>query len=116
MAIRDLVVIGAASLVFSVLPGHAGPCAEAIERAQAALDVRIEAAIDTARFARDARRAFGIPEQRQGAPAAPGGSRDGGSWMGQAVAALAQAREADRNGDSLACEQALADMHRAIGP
>jgi hypothetical protein len=114
MAVRTL-VIGAATLVFLVAPGHAGPCAEAIDRAQAALDAEIEAAIDTARFARDARRAFGFPEQRQGALATTRGSRDGGSWMGQAVAALAQAREADRSGDSIACDQALAEMHRAIG-
>jgi hypothetical protein len=28
---------------------------------------------------------------------------------------LAQAREADRSGDSAACEQALAEVQRAIG-
>jgi hypothetical protein len=114
MAIRHLAAIGAAALALSVQPGQAGPCADAIEWMQADLDARIEAAIDTARFERDARRAFGLPEAKQGVLATTSGSYDNSSWMAQAVAALARARVADRNGDSVACEQALADMQRAI--
>jgi hypothetical protein len=112
MSFQHLVMIGAAVLALSARAGHAGPCAEAIDQAQAALDARIEAAIDTARFARDARRAFGLPPQPQGATT--GGADDGASWMGQAVAALARARDADRDGNSIACEQALGDVKRAI--
>jgi len=114
MAIRHLAAIGAAAFALSVQPGHAGPCADVIEWMQADLDARIEAAIDTARFERDARRAFGLPEAKQGVLATTSGSYDSSSWMAQAVAALARARVADRNGDSVACEQALADMQRAI--
>jgi hypothetical protein len=37
-------------------------------------------------------------------------------WQLQAVAAaMARAREADRAGDQIACEQALADVQRARG-
>jgi hypothetical protein len=115
MSIHRLVIIGAAALILSMRAGHGGPCAAAVERMQDELDARVEAAIDTARFARDARRAFGLPPPPQGALAITGGSDDGGSWIGQAVAALAQAREADRSGDSAACEQALAEVQRAIG-
>jgi len=114
MAIRHL-SIGAAVLILSVRIVHAGPCADAIARMQDDLDARIEAAIDTDRFARDARRAFGLPEPAQGALATTGGAQDVGSWMGQAVAALARAREADRDGNRIACEQALAEVRRAIG-
>jgi hypothetical protein len=114
MSFQHLVMIGAAVLALSARAGHAGPCAEAIDQAQDALDARIEAAIDAARFARDARRAFGLPAPSQGALATTGGADDGASWMGQAVAALARARDADRDGDSIACEQALGDVKRAI--
>jgi hypothetical protein len=113
MAIRHPAAIGAAAFILSVRIAHAGPCAEAIERLQDEFDARIEAAIDTARFVRDARRAFGLPSPRLGA--ATGGSRDDASWMGQAVAALAQARDADRSGDHIACEQAVGEAQRAIG-
>jgi len=115
MAIRYLAAIGGAALIFSLRAGHGGACAAAIERMQDELDARIEAAIDTARFARDARRAFGLPAPTPGAPAPTGGSHDGGSWMGLSVAALARARAADHNGDSAACERALDEVRREIG-
>src|SRR5262249_57560660 len=95
--------------------GDGGVWGEGIGRREDERDARIEAAIDTDRFARDARRAFGLPEPAQGALATTGGAQDVGSWMGQAVAALARAREADRDGNRIACEQALAEVRRAIG-
>jgi hypothetical protein len=115
MFIRHLAVIGVAAFILSSQAGHAGPCAAAIDRMQDELDARIEAVIDAARFARDARRAFGLPAPTQGALATTGWPQDEGSWMGQAVAALARARDADRSSDSTACEQALVEMKRAIG-
>jgi len=115
MAIRYLAFIGAAALIFSVRTGHAGPCAEPIDRMQAEFDARIEAAIDTARFASDARRAFGLPAPTQRALATTGSPPDEGSWMAQSVAALMRARDADRSGDITACEQALAEVKRAVG-
>jgi hypothetical protein len=114
MTIQYRLVIAATALVLSMRAGHAGPCAEAIDRMQAELDARIAAVIDTARFARDARGAFGLPVPTQNAPATAE-RRSDGSWMGQAVAAMARAREADRNGDSVLCERALAETQRAIG-
>jgi hypothetical protein len=112
MVIRHLTTIGAAALILSVRIGQAGPCADAIGQAQAELDAKIEAMIDTARFARDARRAFGFPAPTRGTSV--DGTPSDVSWMGQAVAALAEARHADRNGDSVACEQALAELRRAL--
>src|SRR5262245_66004693 len=115
MSIRHAVMIGAAAVVLSVRAGHAGPCAEAMERMQAQLDASIAAAIDTARFAREARDAFGLPAPTRGAPTAGAGPRRDPSWMREAIAALARARDADRSGDNAACEQALGDAQRAIG-
>jgi len=111
MAIRHL-AIGAAALILSARTGHAGPCAEAIARMQHELDARIEAVIDTARFARDARRALGLPMPTLGTTKS--GPYNDASWMGLAVAALARAYDADRNGDGVGCEQALADLQRAM--
>jgi hypothetical protein len=94
---------------------RAGPCLDEIEKAQDQLDVTITAIIDTARFARDARAAFGLPAAAPlGLPALAGVARDGSS-IGEAVALLAQAREADRRGDDRACQQAVAEMRRALG-
>src|SRR5262245_22276295 len=115
MSVRYVMMIGAAAVVLSMRAGHAGPCAEAIERMQAQLDAGIAAAIDTVRFAREARDAFGLPAPTRGTPTASEGRRRDPSWMGDAVAALARARDADRAGDNAACEQALADVQLAIG-
>jgi hypothetical protein len=115
MTIRHLAVIGAVALALPVLPGHASPCSHEIDRLQAELDARIEVIIDTARFVREARSAFGLPAPIRGPPASAERPHGDGSWMGLAVASLARAREADRSGDSVACEQALVDVQRAIG-
>ena len=116
MTVQYRLAIGATVLVLSMHAAHAGPCAEAIDRMQAELDARIAAVLDTARFARGARGAFGLPVPAQNAPATAE-RRSDGSWMGQAVAAMARARAraADRNGDSVACERALAETQHAIG-
>jgi hypothetical protein len=115
MTMRHLTVIGAAALVLSALPGHAGPCSKEIERMQAELDARIEMIIDIARFVREARRAFGLPAPIPSPPASAESSPGDGSWMGRAVASMARAREADRSGDRVACANALADLQRAVG-
>src|SRR5262245_48106309 len=114
MRIRYLAMIGGAALAFSGQPVVAGPCALDIERIQARVDARIEAAIDTVRFAREARRAFGLPGPAPGSTASAESARRDATWIGEAVAALVRAREADVAGDDNACEQALAEAQRAI--
>ena len=113
MTIGRVAMIGA--LALAPLAAHAGPCSQDIERMQARFDARIEATIDTARFARDARGALGLPAAKPG-PHASAEDPRGGSWMGDAVAAMARARDSDRAGDQSACTRALADVQRAIGP
>src|SRR5262249_62160209 len=75
MTIRHLLMLGAAALAFSARPGHAGACGEAIARTQSELDARIAAVIDTARFAREARSAFGLPAPAPGSPPAAENAR-----------------------------------------
>src|SRR5262249_38929876 len=111
MAIRHL-AIGAAALILSARTGHAGPCAEAIARMQHELDARIEAVIDTARFARDARRALGLPMPTLGTTKS--GPYNDASWMGLAVAALARGGDAGRNRHGGGCGETLAAPPRAI--
>ncbi len=80
---------------------------------QARVDAEIEAIIDTARFAREARKAFGLPPP-PGSLATAESAHGNGARIGEAVASMARAREADRAGDDVACERALADVQRAI--
>ena len=82
---------------------------------QVKLDARIESLIDTARFARETRGAFGLTPQTKGSLLAAESTRGDSSWIGDAVAAMARARVADRTSDVVACEEALAEVRRAIG-
>ena len=116
MRIRDLTVIGAAALALSAQSVRAGPCSSDIDRLQARVDARITAVIDTARFAREARRAFGLPVPAPGSLASAESARRDATWIGEAVAAMVRAQQADRDGDAAACARALADAQRAIGP
>jgi hypothetical protein len=113
MRIRYLPVIGAATLGFPVLPGHTGPCSHEIERMQVQLDTRIAAIVDTARFADEARAAFGLPARTE--LSAAEGARGNATWIGEAVAAMARARDADGTGDVVACQQSLEEVRRIIG-
>ena len=110
-----VLMLGAAALAFSVPAAHAGACGEAIARTQSELDARIAAVIDTARFAREARRAFGLPAPPPGPVAAVESARRDATSISEAVAAVARAREAERAGDDAACARALADVLQAVG-
>jgi hypothetical protein len=115
MTIWLVLMLGAAASALSAPAAHAGACGEAIAQTQSALDARIAAVIDTARFARDARRAFGLPVPPPGPVAAAENARRDATSISEAVAALARAREADRAGDEAACARALADVLQAVG-
>jgi len=114
MMLRLLIAIGAAALILSAGPGRAGPCAQDIDRMQVQVDAKIERTADTGRFAREARRAFGLPAPPIGPQPAAHNVLEGAPWVSEAMAALARAREADRAGDSSACNQALADVQGAV--
>jgi hypothetical protein len=117
MLIRPISLI-AVMLTAATTAVCAGPCTEAIDRVQASLDAKIEAA------ARSAPSAPESPAARLHRQPTPASIAEAVSRLGQispdtvqAVrAAMARAREGDRVGNRSACEQALADAQRALGP
>ncbi len=118
MTIQRLLVLSAAALAVSMSAGYAGPCSQEIDRVQAQVDAKVEAA---ARAGPTAPESPGALLHHQPTPgsieAAEGRLGEMSSATVAAVAAdMARAREADRAGDQSACEQALAEVRRAIGP
>ena len=115
MTMRNLAVIVGVTLVVPAQPAGAGSCARDIERLQAQVDARIAAVIDTAEFAREARRAFGLPVPAAGPVAITENARREATRIGEAVAAMMRARQAHQAGDDATCANALADVQQAIG-
>src|SRR6266540_5952824 len=95
MALRLLSAISTTGLIILVNSADAGPCARDIDSLQALVEAQIERTADTARFAREARRAFGLSPSTPDEPTA----RDKTPWIGAAVPGLARARAADETGD-----------------
>jgi hypothetical protein len=104
----------ATAFLLSGLPGHAGPCPDEIAFIQSQIDAKIGTIIDTARFAHDARSALGLSPPKKSSFPPPARSDIDAAWLGEAVAALAKAREADAISDVPLCEQALAAARRAM--
>jgi hypothetical protein len=116
MSIRPLLLLGAAALALSNGPSQAGPCSDEIDRMQARVDAMIAA---TAAAGPAGRESSAATMHRQPTPdsiAAAEEKLGEGARAERALAALAQARAAARAGDQSACERALADVQRAIGP
>jgi hypothetical protein len=118
MSIQRLLVACAAALAASMSAAHAGPCAHEIDRMQAAIDARLEAKAAAGPAARESTAATmnrqPTPESIAAAEARLGEVSP--QTMEAVGAAMARARDADRADDKSACEQALADVQRAIGP
>jgi hypothetical protein len=118
MIIRRSLVLSAAAFLTSTTSVYAGPCSQEIDRVQARVDAKLEAA---ARIGPSAPESSGALLHRQPTPGsiAAAESRLGemsSATLAAVTAGMARAREADRAGDASACEQALADVRRAIGP
>ena len=109
-------LLGAAPLMFLVSACFAGPCTDEIDRVQVKVDARIEAIAKGGRLGKESVAAQLDRQPTPGSIAAAEAGLGEGKAMEQAVEALARAREADRAGDKSACEQALAQAQRAIGP
>jgi hypothetical protein len=118
MNIQRLLVAGAAALVASTSASYAGPCSHEIDRMQAAIDARLEAKAAAGPAARESTAATMNRQPTPGSIAAAEARL--GEVSPQTIeavaAAMARARQADSAGDKSACEQALADVQRAIGP
>jgi len=118
MSIQQLLVACAAALAASISASYAGPCLHEIDRMQAGIDAKLNA---KAAASPSARETTAATTHRQPTPgsiaAAEAGLGEVSSQKVEAVAAaMTRAREADRAGDQSACEQALADVQRALGP
>jgi hypothetical protein len=118
MRIDHLVVLSAAALALSMSGSHAGPCSQEIDRMQAQVDAKLEARAAAGPAARESPGALLHRQPTPGSIAAAENKLgDVSSQTAETIAAaMARAREADRAGDQSACEQALADVQRAIGP
>jgi hypothetical protein len=108
----------AAVLAASAGTAYAGPCAQEIDRMQARFDAKLEAA---ARIGPPARETNAATDHREPTPdsIAAAESRIGdisARTVEVIEAGMARARKADLAGDKGACEQALAEVGRAIGP
>jgi hypothetical protein len=108
----------AAVLAASAGAAYAGPCAQEIDRMQARFDAKLETA---ARKGPTARETNAATDHREPTPdsIAAAESRIGDispRTVEVIEAGMARARKADLAGDKGACEQALAEVGRAIGP
>jgi hypothetical protein len=118
MTTWPMLVLSAAALVTSTIAGHAGVCSQDIDFMQARIDAKLEALAAAGPLARESTGALMHRQPTPGSIAAAE-SRLGetSTAMPDAVTtAMARAREADRAGDKAACEQALADVERTMGP
>jgi low affinity Fe/Cu permease len=115
--IWQILVLSAAALALSTLPGRAGPCAQEIDRAWAQVDAKIQARIAAGRSA--PQNVIGLLHHQptlSSIAAAQKALGQGWTPVEVAVAALARAREADQAGDRSACDQTLGQVQQAIEP
>jgi hypothetical protein len=117
MAVRHLMV-SAAAFAASMSASYAGPCSAEIGRLQALIDTRLEARAAAGPQAGESADAMLHHQPTPGSIAAA--EQELGDLSPQkteaAEQAMARARAADSAGDGSGCEQALADVQRAIGP
>jgi hypothetical protein len=117
-AVRRLFGLTAAALTVSTIACSAGPCAPEIARMQARLDAGLEAKAATGQSAPESPGALSHRQPTPGSIAAvESGLGEISPEKARAIReAMARAREADQAGDKVACEQALAEVQRTIGP
>jgi hypothetical protein len=115
MIAQQSTVIGALALALSVCAGHAGPCLQEIDRLQPRVDAKLEA---MARTGPTAPESLAAQLHRQPTPGSIAAAENklGEVSASDLAAAMARAREADDGGNQSACEQALAELQRLLGP
>jgi hypothetical protein len=113
MRLLVLIVAFAASMS----AGYAGPCSRAIDRMQARIDARLEAAAGAGPMAPVSSGAYlhrqPTPDSIAAAEARLGEVSP--QTIAAVRAAMIRARDADGAGRKRACRQALADVRRAMG-
>jgi len=118
MTISRTLLLCASVLVVSMSASYAGPCSKEIDRLRAEIDAKLGA---LAAAGPSTRESTAATMHRQPTPSSIGAAENRlGDVSAQKVKAtteaMARARTADGAGDQKACEQALADARRALGP
>jgi hypothetical protein len=107
----------AVAFAASLSASDAGPCAKQIDLMQARIDARLQARAATGPTARET---LGATHHQPTPNSIAAAEEKLGELPSDKIAAvnqgMAQARAADGAGDQGACEQALAEVQRAIGP
>jgi len=116
MTICRSLATAAAILAASTPASYASPCSEAIDRMQAKIDAKLEAATAIGPYAVESTAAT---MHRQPTPRSIASAEvrlgDVSKEQAKAVgAAMSRAREADRVDDQSGCEQALSDAERIL--
>ena len=118
MPIQRFIGLTAAVIAASISSARAGPCSPEIDSMLARIDARLEA---KAAAGPGAKESAGALVHRQPTPSSVASAEESlGEVSTETVAAVKQAMEraraADSAGDKNACEQALAEVQRLIGP
>ena len=118
MSLQRFLVACTAVLAASTSASYAGPCSHEIDRVVAEINAKLGA---KAAAGPSARESTSATTHRQPTPGSIAAAEtrlgDVSSQKVEAVAAaMARAREAYYAGDQSACEKALADVQRALGP
>ena len=118
MILRRLLVLSAVALAMSPVAGCADPCSHDIDLMQSRVDARLEAKAAAGPSARESTAATMHRQPTPGSIAAAEGKLgEVSSDQVKAIeVAMARARKADLANDKSPCEQALAEVQRAIGP
>ena len=117
MTAPRLLVFGAIAFIASVSASYAGPCTDDIYKMQARIDAKLQAKAAAGPTGRQ----VGASTHVQPTPRSIAAAEEKlGEVSAETVAAVRQAmlraRAADSAGDKNVCEQALAEVQRAIGP
>ncbi len=116
MRIQRLCIPVTAAITFSIVPSFAGPCSSEIDRLQSGVDALIAATAVGGPAGRESTAAMTHRQPTPSSIAAAEARLKEGARTERAKAAMARARAADRAGDTSACQRALADVRREIGP
>ena len=118
MAIKRFIGLTTVVIAASISSARAGPCSPEIDSMLARIDARLEA---KAAAGPSAKESAGALVDRQPTPSSIARAEESlGEVSTETVAAVKQAmgraHAADSAGDKNACEQALAEVQRLIGP
>jgi hypothetical protein len=115
--IMRLLALATAAFAASTSAGYAGPCSGAIDRMQARIDARLEAAAGAGPMAPVSSGAYlhRQPTPRSLAAAEARLGEVSPQTIAAVRAAMERARAADGVNDKRACRRALADVRRAMG-